>query len=75
MTAISELIKARAALERMRDDVHGGDDGCGSHCADYHDAMRAVTWAAEAIGISVQELVWSARHMNRTEYGYEEARP
>ena len=75
MSAIDELINARAALMRMREDVHGGGDECASHCADYHDAMRAVSRAAEAIGLSVTELVWAASHVNREEYGYEEVRP
>lgn len=75
MSVMHELVNARAALERMRDDVHGGGDECGSHCADYHDAMRAVSRAAEAVGLGIHDFVWLARDLNRKEYGYEEARP
>ena len=75
MSVMHELVNARAALDRMRDDVHGGREECGSDCTDYHDAVRAVTFAAEACGMDVQELAYSARYLNRIEYGYEEERP
>jgi hypothetical protein len=61
---VDNLILARAALERMRDDVHHGTDECGPACADYHDAMRAVSHAAEAVGLPVRELVREARILN-----------
>jgi hypothetical protein len=63
-TAGDWLIIARAALERMREDVHARADECGPGCADYHDAMRGVSQAAEAIGLPVRELVREARVMN-----------
>lgn len=70
---IDELISARAALVRMREVVHFGNDECGPMCADYHDAMRAVTWAAEAIGMTVHELDLAARHHNHSAHGFVEA--
>jgi hypothetical protein len=68
--ALDQLIIARAALMRMHADVHGGDDRCGSECADYHDAMRAVSWAAEAIGLPVSELHEIAVVHNRERHGF-----
>lgn len=68
--AVDHLVAARAALHRMREDVHGGGDGCGTHCADYHDAMRSVTRAAEAIGLPVSELNREAIIVNRERYGF-----
>lgn len=74
--ALDELINARAALMRMRDDVHdfaSGDGECDDRCADYHAAMRGVTRAAEAIGLGVIELDTIARAVNREQYGVWEA--
>lgn len=70
--ALDELINARAALMRMRDDVHDSPLGhreCDDRCADYHAAMRAVTRAAEAIGLGVIELDTIARAVNREQFG------
>ena len=70
--ALDELINARAALMRMREDVHGAplsQQHCDDRCADYHAAMRAVTRAAEAIGLGVIELDTIARAVNREQYG------
>jgi hypothetical protein len=74
MSAIDQLISARAALVRMREDVHAGCE-CADHCVDYHDAMRAVTLAADAIGMSVYELDAAARYVNRAVHGFVEVRP
>ena len=74
--ALDELILARSALVRMRDDVHDfaqGEGECDDRCADYHAAMRAVTRAAEAIGMGVVELDTIARAVNREQFGVWEA--
>lgn len=74
--ALDELILARAALVRMRDQVHDfaqGEGECDDRCADYHAAMRAVTRAAEAIGMGVVELDTIARAVNREQFGVWEA--
>lgn len=68
--AVDYLIQARAALARMRDDVHGGDEGCGPHCMDYHDAMRAVSRAAECVGLPVRELHREADVLNGNSWKY-----
>lgn len=72
---VDHLVAARAALHRMREDVHGGGDECGSHCADYHDAMRAVSHAAEAVGLPVSELNREAIIVNRERHGFVEVMP
>jgi hypothetical protein len=72
MSAMAELIRARAALVRMRDAVHEGGDVCGPLCGDYHAAMRHVTYAAEALGMDVQWLDGAARAYNEVEYEFVE---
>jgi len=70
--ALDELINARAALMRMRDDVHDAplsQHHCDDRCADYHAAMRSVTRAAECIGLGVIELDTIARAINREQFG------
>jgi hypothetical protein len=67
---LDHLVSARAALERMRDDVHGGGDECGPMCRDYHDAMRAVSNAAEAVGLPVTELHRVADTINGNGWKY-----
>jgi hypothetical protein len=44
------LVDARVALTRL------DDDGAMQGVDDYHDAMRAVTHAANCMGITVQEF-------------------
>jgi len=54
-----ELIVARAALIEVGIEIHSDrpdNCDCGSECASYHDALRAVTRAAEAVGIPVGEF-------------------
>lgn len=58
MSLVSELIEARAGLLEVWDLVHPDLDAreCGPECEGYHDALRAVTRAAEAVGIPVGEF-------------------
>lgn len=54
-----ELVVARAALIEVGRDVHSerpDNCDCGPECSSYHDALRAVTRAAEAVGIPVGEF-------------------
>jgi hypothetical protein len=46
--AIPYLVDARVALDNLRA-LNG--------CDHYHDAMRAVTFAAQALGVSTNDLV------------------
>jgi len=46
--AVSHLVDARVALDNLRA-LNG--------CDHYHDAMRAVTFAAQALGVSTNDLV------------------
>lgn len=73
--AAMELVEARAALVRMRAEAHGGSEECGPLCADYHQAMRSVTRAAECIGMPVITLDELARAHNRREYDFTEELP
>ena len=62
--AVDYLVDARMALEKL-----SALNGCEA----YHDAMRNVTRAAEALGISVNNLValTEARRRVRDEFGTE----
>ena len=54
-----DLIVARAALIEVGIEIHSDrpdNCDCGPECASYHDALRAVTRAAEAVGIPVGEF-------------------
>jgi len=46
--AVAHLVDARVALDNLRA-LNG--------CDHYHDAMRAVTFAAHALGVSTMDLV------------------
>jgi len=46
--AVAHLVDARVALDNLRA-LNG--------CDHYHDAMRAVTFAAQALGVSTMDLV------------------
>ena len=64
MSLVSELIEARAALLEVWDLVHPDPDAfeCDGSCDAYHDALRAVTRAAETVGIPVAEFAIAAGH-------------
>ena len=58
---IDRLVEARAALLELAPLVHAErpdylDCGAWGKCEAYHDAMRSITRAAEAIGVPVAEF-------------------
>jgi hypothetical protein len=58
---IDWLAEARAALYTVGDMIHADKpDGCDcdtyGKCVAYHDAMRAVVFAADMLGVSREEL-------------------
>jgi hypothetical protein len=59
---VENLIEARAALLEVWDLVHPDPDAhdCDGSCDAYHDALRAVTRAAENVGIPVGEFALAA---------------
>ena len=52
--AVQQLVSARVALDRL-----DGAAGAMQGRDDYHDAYRAVTFAAEALGVAIWELAVS----------------
>lgn len=60
--AVQQLVSARVALDRL-----DGAAGAMQGRDDYHDAYRAITFAAEALGVSVMNMAALAGAQRRVE--------